>query len=390
MADGSRHNAYFVAESSYGVTPASPALTPIRLTGISLGLERDSLRSDEIRSNRQTTDMPLGANKVQGSIDFELSYGSHDDFLQAALMSTAWASPADTGATTLDATATGYTRAAGSFITDGFKVGQTVVASGFSGAGLNGKSRISAVTALELTTTPYTGSHGVEAGAGAEQVLAAQQIMAGVSRQSFTIVRHFEDLDSGSPYIIYRGVEVTSMNLKNAANDKVTGSFSLIGSSQELAADLSGLGTPTFNAVSGSRVMNSFSGDILEGGSAIADVTEVDMTLDNGIEPRFVIGSTDTILPSAGYSELSGSTVSFFNSTTLVEKFINETNSSMNINLPDADGNSINLIMPKIKYMSGGKPDVSDVRSISISSDFSGLEDVANSLNNLIIERVPA
>src|SRR5687768_14914975 len=61
-----------------------------------------------------------------------------------------------TGSTTLEATATGYRRAAGSFVTNGFKIGQQVTASGFATAANNGRSTIIAVTATDLTVTKST------------------------------------------------------------------------------------------------------------------------------------------------------------------------------------------------------------------------------------------
>lgn len=53
-----------------------------------------------------------------------------------------------TGSTTLSATTTGYARAAGSFVTDGFAVGMEVTPSGFA---VNTVDVITAVTALALT-----------------------------------------------------------------------------------------------------------------------------------------------------------------------------------------------------------------------------------------------
>jgi len=61
-----------------------------------------------------------------------------------------------TGATTLAATATGYTRSAGSFLDDGFAVGMEVTASGFGTAANNGTGVIDAVSALAMSVTPYT------------------------------------------------------------------------------------------------------------------------------------------------------------------------------------------------------------------------------------------
>jgi Domain of unknown function (DUF4397) len=61
-----------------------------------------------------------------------------------------------TGSTSLSATATGYARAAGSFLTNGFKIGQQITASGFTNAANNGRSTITAVTATTLTVTKST------------------------------------------------------------------------------------------------------------------------------------------------------------------------------------------------------------------------------------------
>jgi hypothetical protein len=73
---------------------------------------------------------------------------------------------ATTGTVSLSATATGYARTAGSFVTDGFAVGQQVTASGFTNSANNGSSVVSAVTAtaLTVTKTPVTAAEATAAG----------------------------------------------------------------------------------------------------------------------------------------------------------------------------------------------------------------------------------
>jgi hypothetical protein len=66
-----------------------------------------------------------------------------------------------TGSTTLGVTATGYTRASGSFVDDGFLLGQEVVASGFAEADNNGTAVVTAVTASTLTVDAYNVTDGV-------------------------------------------------------------------------------------------------------------------------------------------------------------------------------------------------------------------------------------
>ena len=45
MADGSRHSMRFVLESTYGVTPATPAFDIVRNTGTTLVLSKVALHS---------------------------------------------------------------------------------------------------------------------------------------------------------------------------------------------------------------------------------------------------------------------------------------------------------------------------------------------------------
>ncbi len=77
----------------------------------------------------------------------------------------------DTGVATITvaATAKTFTRSAGSYITDGFTVGQTVQTTGYANAGNNATKIISVLTATVLTVSDGTGLVN-EAGTGDERV----------------------------------------------------------------------------------------------------------------------------------------------------------------------------------------------------------------------------
>lgn len=388
MADGSRHSLYAVEESTYGETPNNPALELVRITGTTLGLDKDSLQSEEIRSDRQISDFRLGANRVNGDINFELSYGTFDKLLEGVLLSAAWAAPADTGVATIDATTTGYSRVSGSFLTDGFAVGQTVVVTGYADSNANGNFEITAVDALTITASPLEGQVQVnEVGGGDEQIVAASRIKSGITRKSFSFVRHFADI-TDKPYHIYRGVELNQVQLSIAANAMVTGTFSVVGKSQALAADLTELGTPTYPAATTSAPVDSFTGELKEAGTTIAVITEISLTLQNGIEPRFVVGSKNSIKPSVARSNLTGQITAYFEDSALLDKFINETESSIVFNMPDADGNNVKFVIPRIKY-TGGRPDVQGEGPITLSMPFQALRDNTEA-SNFVIERAPA
>lgn len=315
MADGSRHGLFAVKETVYGETPVDPLFETVRITGTTLGLTKEGLQSDEIRSDRQIADYRMGNNQVGGDINFELSYTSFDQFLQAALLASEWE---------------------------------------------NGK--------------PIVGS---------------AQVATGVTRSSFTFVRHFSDLGAASkPYYIYRGVEVNTLSLSISPSAMITGTISVVGKSQDAVADLTTLGTPTFNPPSATTPLDSFTGTLLEGDEEIAVITEITLSLENGIEPRFVVGSKNTIKPSVARANLTGQITAFFEDSRLVDKFLNETDSSIKFTLPDAAGNTLTFVIPRIKY-TGGQPDVDGEGSITLSMPFQALYDAASE-NNFFIQRKPA
>ncbi len=312
MADGSRHSMAYIKESTYGVTPASPTLKPIRGGKTTLGLSKDSIQSEELRDDRQIADMRHGNQQVGGSIPVELSYGSFDDFLEAILCST-W-----------------------------------------------------------QTDTPVAGT---------------DQLKAGVERSSFTIERYFADIGSvNKPYHRYRGVEFNSMEIKVAPNAIVTAGFDVLG--KGYSTDTTALSGSSYDPETTTSPFDSFSGTINENGSAIAVITEINLKLENGLKPRFVVGSNETILPQIANSNVTGQLTAYFEDSTLIDKYINETESDIDFTLVDPAGNEYKFILPRIKY-SDGKPDVNGPDSILLTMPFQALFDETEQ-TNIIIERNPA
>lgn len=299
---------YHIAESAYGVTPATPSLARLRHTGTTLGVTKTTHLSEELRPDRQIVDFRHGQKQVGGDVNFELSYGSFDAWLEAVLCGT-W---------------------------------------------------------------------------------NTNVLKAGTTRRSFSILRHFSDIadGAGKPYHMATGCELNTLALTIPTDGIVTGAFGIVGKDivpATAAPAGSTLGTPNTN-----QVMDSFSGEILEGGSAIAIATELGLNLENGITPRFAIGSDEvTGLASIGRSNLTGQLAAFFESAALLEKFLDPSvQSSLAFTLEDEAGNSYEFLLPKIKY-NGGQPDTSGQAEITITLPFQALFDETEG-TNLKITRTPA
>lgn len=388
MANGSRHSMRYVAEATYGTTPATPAFKPIRHTSTTLGLSKESLQSEEIRDDRQIADFRHGAYQVGGDMNIELSFASFDDLLEAVLLGT-WTATKTTGAQSFSATVGTVVRSAGSFLTDGFAVNDVVINSGFTNAGNNGRFRISALTATVLTLTALEGqTMVVEAAAAGRQVNSLRAILkAGTVRRSFTVERFFGDiLTIDKPYHRFTGVEFNTLALAISANAMITGTLGVLG--QNMTTDTAIVAGATYAAPTTTSPLDSFTGTLNEAGIPIAVITEIQLNVENGLEARFVVGSKASIRPSIGRSNCSGQITAYFENSLLLDKFINETESNIVFELPDGAGNKYIFTLPRIKY-NGGQPDVEGEGPITLSMPFQALLNAATS-TNIQIERVPA
>jgi hypothetical protein len=276
MSNGSRVSAYAIAEATYGTTPATPSMARLRMTGIDLGTDKDTLSSKELRSDRQVTDFRMGQNKVGGTISAELV----DDALLDAL---------------LEATLCG--------------------------------------------------------------TWTADVLKNGTTRRSFSILEYFEDLGAGNkPYHLFTGVEFASLEVKLQPNGLATIDFDTIGKTAT-RSETAPTGA-TLAEASTTSAMDSFTGSLTEGGSGNIIVTEVSFKVDNGMDRQFVIGSRDTIRPSIGMSNVSGSLTAHFDSAALLDKFLDETLSSLAVAITDNAGvpNTRTFTFPSIRYTGGRVP----------------------------------
>lgn len=207
----------------------------------------------------------------------------------------------------------------------------------------------------------------------------ANVLTAGVVRRTFTIERFFSDLlAAANPYHRFTGCEFNTLALQINANAMITGTVGILGLDMVLAQ--TAIAGATVAAPTTTDPLDSFTGELKEGGVTIAVITEIQLNVDNGMAARFVVGSKTSIKPSQGRSRITGQITAYFENSDLFLKFVNEVESSIEVNLPDLDGNNYKLELPRVKY-NGGKPDVTGDGPITLAMPFIALLDPVTNTN---------
>jgi len=204
-------------------------------------------------------------------------------------------------------------------------------------------------------------------------------LKVGVARRTFTLLRHFSDLAaSAKPYHALTGCEINTLTLAIRPEEIVTAAFGVVGKGQTTSATEPG--SATYLDATTAGVFDAFTGSLKEGGLTIGVITEIDIALSNGIEPRYAVGSKDAAINEIKRSDVSGTITAYFENSVLLDKFINETSSSIEFDLVDLAGNKYTFLLPNVKY-TGGQPDVSDEGTITLSMPFKALYDATEDTN---------
>jgi hypothetical protein len=339
-AQGSQVEIAYKVETTPGTTPGTGTWQAIRKNSESMSGTSDVVESGEIRSDRESASDVQGNKNVGGNIVSELSADSHDILYESAFFS-AFGSAKDTGATTLDAVnATNkFTRSTGSFVTDGFSVGQWVLSSGFSTAANNGWFLITALDATNMTVAG--GTLADESGGGDEQI-TSKIMTGGTTAKYLSISKRYRDINKE---IVFGGNIVDSVAITLAPNQVVGVTFVLNGLNE---ADPTAAGALA-DDVSTSDPFDSFSGQVLIDGVVNNNVTAFDITLANNIADGFVIGSRFKTAQFAGRRSSSGNISFYFEDLSEYSDSVDHTSKSVAFSFTDGT-NYYGLTFPRSYY----------------------------------------
>lgn len=172
-------------------------------------------------------------------------------------------------------------------------------------------------------------------------------VRCGTNLRSFSIDQGFTDI---AQYRLFKGCCISKMKISIKPGSMVGISFDIMG--QDMTSGASAAANAT-TAASTSSPVSYAGGSIMEGGAAIAYITGLELELDNGLGATGVVGANIAPAIFNGRSHVKGTVTALFKDQTLLNKFVNETETSLSVTLVDPVGGQLTIALPKVKYTGG-------------------------------------
>lgn len=321
--------------------------------------------ASEITTRRQLISSRHGVKIVNGSYDGILSTGTFSDMLGALLMRDFSAVPSITAASiTIAGSGPTYTltRAAGSFLTDGIKVGMVVrlTAGTFNVANANKNLLVSNVTALVLTVMVLNGSSLVPEGPVTGATIAVPGKVTYVPETGHTNV--YYTVESWYPDIAVseRNLDVkitqADISLPGTGNGGIQLTAIGLDQSKDTTAHFN---NPT--AETTTEALVAASGLLLVNGVAQGVVTDLKFTANgNGNAADGVVGTDIRPDVFMGKLMVTGSFTAYFDGGTIPDLFINESDVSILSALAagsSANADFMTIFLPKLNVNSSSPDD---------------------------------
>ena len=387
----------FKLESTYGVLPGASAAQSLRRVSSDLSLSKDVYQSAEIRVDQQVQDMRHGVRRVAGSLNGELSPGTYDDFMAAALRRDfTVVTPITAVSVTIAGAGPTYTvtRAAGDFLTGGIKRGDVVRLSvgTLNAANLSKNLLVSGVTATVLTVRPLNGVALVAEGpvTGCTVTVIGRKTFApltGHTNQSFSIEHWFSDVPQSE---VHTGCQPTQIDLQLPPTGLATIGITMVGQNVTTGASQY-FTTPTAATTTG--LTAAVNGLVLVNGTSVAVLTGLSLQIMSARSGDPVVGSNSIPTQFPGRITVSGQATAYFEDAVLRDAFLNETEMEIVVVLASdntAAAKFVGFTLPRCKLGGASKNDgeAGIVQTIPFTAllPITGGAGLANELSTLVVQ----
>lgn len=362
IATGIAKQVVFKKETTWGTAAGATGAQYLRRVTSDLSLAKETYQSNEIRTDYQISDFRHGVRSVEGTIAGELSPLTYDAFIAAALRKDFVAGGTTGAIITLSVTNTGtkFTRSSGSFVTDGFKVGDVVSASGFTTANNNSHyCLVTVVAALTLDIVPLDGVVLTDEAEGDTVTIACvgkktYTPETSHTDDSFTFEHYYSDVTQSE---VFTGCKVNSLAVSLPPTGMATINVGLMG--KDITTGTSAyFTTPT--AATTSTVLASVNGIAYAIGTRNYVLTGLNINYAANMSAEAVVGSNTYADIFEGRVVVTGDMTAYFENAALRDAFIDEdevalmfvftTNNSKN---PDF----VSFVLPRVKFGGASKDD---------------------------------
>jgi len=340
---------YCIEDGSGDISATVPAFLPIRFNTSDLSRETTQIDSDEINSSRQRDVSRQGTYSLAGTMVANLSYATQDYLLQAAFQSTWTAQSTITAGTIAAVAATNeYTDSGNGFVSAGFKVGDLVTVTGFTGDVANNivDGEITSVAAGSMIIGGTDGDVIADDAAGESVTIqtVGSYLEVGSTVPTLALLRRNTDTSVDT---LYRGCRIGGASIAITLNTAATITCPVIGESAEVYSVPVGA---TFAAATTSGMMVPTTGYMQENGSALTYLTDYSVDFNNNMNPLFSLFQRPAYSVENGVFTAGGSMSAYQPDATLLTKFINETATHHMVKLMDNSGNYYRIYLPDVVY----------------------------------------
>lgn len=367
-ASGSRVQWYYCIEDGSGdISATTPNFVPIRFNTSDLARETTQIDSNEINPDRQRTKSRPGTYSIAGSIEAELSYGSHDTLMAAAFQSSWVTAPTISASTISAANADNSFNDSGSgFVAAGFAVGDLITVSGFTGDVSNNQSdlRIESVTASKIIVSGGTALVDDAEGETVTIATYGDYLDVGSTVPTFALLRRNSDIGLDQ---LYRHCRVGNLSLALTVNAAALITMNLVG---ETVEEYTVPGGSTFSAATTSDMIVPTIGSMEDGATALTFLADYNVEFTNNMNPLFALFQRGAYGVENGIFQATGTMSGFLEDNALLTKFVNETATDHIVTLLDPAGNSYRVILPDVGYTQMSDP-VSGQNALVVSYTFS-------------------
>jgi hypothetical protein len=373
------------AESTYGAAASAGGTSQqIRRVSSAISLTKSGFKSNEIQPDGQVHDFRHGVRSVSGQLRGELSPLTYEALFAQLLRGTFVAGASSAGlsitasAAVLNTSPAKFVRASGSFITDGFKIGDIIQCTGFTSGPAANNARNYRITGMPTTATAgdtlAVGPTPSNANITVDQANATEVVVAGSGTvtiavvgkklttplagsavdSSFSIEHWFSDVAISE---LFTGCKASKASIQLPPNGLATCDFDVVGQNMTL-------GTAAYftapSTVTTSALTTAVTGLMRVNGHDYAIVTGLSLSINAGFSPETVVGSAVTPYLFPGIQDITGQFTALLVDNGLTTAFLLESEIQLlvTLNLTNAvNSDFITFNFPRIKLSSATKDD---------------------------------